>query len=98
MKIFSVYDDKADAYTQPFFATTAGVAIRQFQQAANEEGHQFNRHAADYTLFELGEFDEHTGAIYAIDGGALKPHGNALQYKESTRIEDPSAFNQTRNP
>lgn len=86
MKIFSVYDDKADAYTQPFFAPTSGVAIRQFAQAANDEGHEFSKHAADYTLFEIGEFDPQTGAIYAIDSGALKPHGNALQYKESLEL------------
>lgn len=81
MKIFSVYDDKADAYTQPFFAPTSGVAIRQFTQAANDEKHEFHKHAADYTLFEIGEFSEQTGAIYAHD--ALKNHGNALNYRET---------------
>lgn len=65
-KIFSIRDAKADAFLQPFFAPTRGVAIRQFSGAVNKEGHELNSYSEDYMLFEVGEFDEHTGLI--------KPH------------------------
>ncbi len=63
LKIFSIFDSKALAFLPPFFTPTAGVALRNFEVAANEEGHAFHKHASDYGLFELGEFDDATAAI-----------------------------------
>lgn len=63
LKVFSVFDTKAEAYIPPFYCATSGIAVRNFEQAANEEGHAFQMHAQDYCLFELGEFDDHTGII-----------------------------------
>lgn len=63
MKIFTVYDSKADAYMTPFFTMTAGLAVRSFQEASIQEGHQFNKHAADYTLYEIGDYNEQKGII-----------------------------------
>lgn len=76
MKIFSVYDDKADAFLPPFFFKTEAQALRAFAAAANEEGHDFQKHAADYTLFEIGDFSEQVGNIKGLD--AIKNLGNAL--------------------
>ncbi len=59
--MFSIYDSKAEAYIQPFYSQTTGTAIRSFETAVNENGHDFNKYAGDYTLFELGEFDQATG-------------------------------------
>lgn len=57
MKIFTVYDSKAAAYLTPFFCPNGAVAIRAFSSAARDQGHDFNRYAADYTLFEIGQWD-----------------------------------------
>lgn len=59
-KIFTVYDSKAEAYLQPFFADTTGIATRDFEGAVNNPEHQFAKHLGDYTLFELGTFNERT--------------------------------------
>lgn len=59
--VFSVFDSKAQAFLQPIFATTRGVCLRMFIAAVNDEAHEFHKFAGDYTLFELGEFDEATG-------------------------------------
>lgn len=59
---FSIYDSKAQAYNQPFYAPSAGVAIRNFTAACNDESTEFNRFAGDFTLFHIGEFDCVTGA------------------------------------
>lgn len=61
LKVFSVYDSKVEAFILPFYSATTASAKRSFDTAANKEGHDFARHGADYTLFELGEFDESTG-------------------------------------
>jgi len=63
LKIFTVHDSKAEAFITPFFCPTSGVAIRNFEAAANEEGHAFHNHASDYTLFEIGEFDDQSADV-----------------------------------
>lgn len=57
-KIFSVFDSKAEAYLPPMFVQSRGVAIRMFSSAVADEKHDFFRYPADYTLFELGQFDD----------------------------------------
>lgn len=57
---FSVYDSKVEAFIQPFFAPKRAVGLRLFKAACNNESADFNRFAADYTLFELGEFNQET--------------------------------------
>lgn len=63
LKMFSIYDSKCEAFIQPFFSQATGSAIRSFETAVNEEGHAFNSNAGDYTLFELGEFEQNTAAF-----------------------------------
>lgn len=62
-KIFTVYDSKAEAYLQPFFSPAVGLAVRSFSDAVNTKDHQFSKHAADYTLFEIGAYDDVTCTI-----------------------------------
>ena len=59
--VFSVFDTKADAFLPPFFMATKGMALRAFMDAVADEKHQFRLHAADYSLFHLGFFDEKKG-------------------------------------
>ncbi|AXL14738.1 nonstructural protein [Microviridae sp.] len=66
-KIFSVYDSKAQLYHQPIFARTTAVAIRMFATAANDETHEFHRHAGDYFLFEIGEWDEDNARCTSLE-------------------------------
>lgn len=63
MKIFSVYDSKAEAFINPTFFPTTAMAVRMFEAAANNPEHDFHRFGGDYTLFELGEWEEKTGEI-----------------------------------
>jgi len=65
--IYSVYDSKAEAFLQPFFATADGVAIRMFQQAANDSEHDFSKWAEDYTLFNLGKWDPKNGTLFSAE-------------------------------
>lgn len=81
MKLFSVFDSKAEAFNTPMFFQSTGVAIRSFSAAASDEKTDISRFAADYTLFELGEFDEHSGKFTILP--APVSLGNALQLKVS---------------
>lgn len=63
MKIFAVHDSAVSAYLQPFFAPTMGSAIRSLTEAVNDANHQFSKHAKDYSLFILGDFDDASGLV-----------------------------------
>jgi len=72
-RIFSFYDQKADAYLPPWFAPTREHAMRTFGDAVNEEDTLLGKHPEDFFLFELGVFDVATGEIklgrYAMGTG-----------------------------
>jgi len=61
--LFSVYDSKAQAYANPFTSVTQQVAIRDFTQAARDENSQLCKFPGDFTLVELGEFDDETAVM-----------------------------------
>lgn len=80
LKIFTVYDSKAVAYMQPFFMKSTGEAIRAFQDTVNDSKTQFNHHPEDFTLFEIGVWDDEYAAITRHK--ALVSLGTALQFKK----------------
>lgn len=63
MKMFVVYDSKAEAYGLPAAIRSKGEAIRGFAMATKDPQSQIAKSPADYTLFEIGEYNEITGEI-----------------------------------
>lgn len=57
-KIFVVFDCKVEAYMTPFFMAARGQAIRAFVDSASDLSTQLGKHPCDFTLFELGEYDD----------------------------------------
>lgn len=84
-KVFAIYDSKVEAYLQPFFSMSTGSAIRAFSDAVQNPQSQFNKHSADFTLFELGTYDDMTGTL--ISHNAKIPLGTALEFKGSSSSE-----------
>lgn len=82
-----MHDIKAEAYLQPFFAQTDGLAIRMFQAAANDQEHQFWKYAEDYTLFNIGVWDEKNGVLHS---STKEPLGTAIQYREENVWAQPA--------
>lgn len=62
-KIFTVYDSKAGYYFAPLFYITSGEAIRAFGDVVNDTDHIIGRNPTDFSLFDLGSFDEFTGVF-----------------------------------
>lgn len=63
LKLYSVYDSKVSAYLQPQVLRSKGEAIRSFGAACNTKDHNFYLYAEDYTLFEIGDWDEETCSV-----------------------------------
>ena len=78
-KIFSIYDSKAAAFLPPFILPKAEMAQRTFADCVNSPDHQFGAHPEDYTLFELGHWDDETGM--ADYYSTLKSLGLGVNYR-----------------
>jgi len=63
MKLFSIYDKKAEGYKPPFAVPTVGEAERSFLDACNAEGTDLHLHPEDYQLWLVGIFDIYSGAL-----------------------------------
>ncbi|AXL15501.1 nonstructural protein [Microviridae sp.] len=87
MKVFAVFDSAANAYLTPFFFDTVPLALRAFTSAVNDEGHQFHRHADDYTLFEIGMWDELTGELGTLSAYNRLCGGNEVSSSPSIPFE-----------
>ena len=83
-KIYSIYDEKSEAFLQPFFMDTNGQAIRAIVDCLSDPQHNFSRHSADYTLFLIGQFDDQDATI-TVNKSSL---GNLVEFKSQTNIHE----------
>jgi len=63
LQMFSIYDVKAETYSQPIAAPTVTAMMRILGDVLAEGQHAYAKHPEDYVLFHLGEFDVSTGII-----------------------------------
>ncbi len=91
--IMTVYDNKAKAYLPPFFLPAVGMASRTFADCVNSDDHQFGRHPQDYTLFELGTFEDNK-ATFDIFPAPVSV-GNGVEFLEPD--EQPDLFKDPAN-
>lgn len=62
-KIYSIFDSKAEAYSLPFYYQHEGQALRTFGDWVNDPNTPYGKHPEDYTMFEIGTYDENNGYI-----------------------------------
>lgn len=65
--MYALHDAKAGFFLPPFVEHNDGMAIRQMSGILNNANHPITQHAEDYTLFQIGEFDRDTGAVYGLE-------------------------------
>ena len=75
--IFAIHDGKAEAYLPPFYMHHEGQATRVFQDCINSKKHQFSHHPADYTIFQIGTYND---ANAEINSHAPKSLGNGVEF------------------
>lgn len=75
---YTVYDEKAQAFLPPFFMHQDGMATRTFADCVNDADHNFGKHPHDYTLFQIGSFDDNTGELTATEKKSL---GNGVEFR-----------------
>lgn len=78
--VFTVYDEKAEAFLPPFILPKIAQAKRVFADCVNSDSHQFGANPADYTLFRLGSWDD-SNALYLLDR-AKQSLGNGVEFRK----------------
>lgn len=61
--VFSIFDTKAKVFSPPHIFTAKGIAIRTFSDMANDEKTSIGKHPEDFSLAQIGVFNESTGEI-----------------------------------
>lgn len=85
--IYSVFDNKAELFGNPFVMKTNGEALRAFKSLVNDKNTMPGQHPGDFVLLNLGKFDDTTGAIIPNEHGAGVNLGCGTEYvaKEGDR-------------
>ena len=86
LKVFNAYDSKAGFYMETFCARSRGEAIRLLDELSNKADHVFSKHPADFTFFEIGDYDMETGIYRCYD--AKQPLGTPLDFKSKPKDDD----------
>lgn len=73
---FAVYDGKGQFYGVPFFMPQVGLAVRAFADLANDPNTTVYKHPGDFTLYEIGSFDDSTGEMKSIVPHRLLGHAS----------------------
>ena len=97
LKVFSVFDSKAEAYMQPFFMATRGQAIRAFSDTCSDKSTQFSRHPGDFTLFEIGSYDDSTGVMSSYEAKISLGVATEFLTSKDSGIQDTAARFVNRN-
>lgn len=66
-KVFCIYDVKAELYSQPFFMTAVGEAVRAFKDLVNDRNTSPGRHPADFKLVQVAAWDDQTARFVNMD-------------------------------
>ena len=85
LKIFVIFDSKAGAYLPPFFMHAEGQATRAFSNMANDRSTQIGLNPEDYTLFEVGTFDDNTAQFEMLE--SKRALGTAIEYCSTVQSE-----------
>lgn len=81
---FCIFDSKVGEYNRPFFARTIGDALRMFQDSVDDPKSMLHKHAADFTLFHLGEYHGDSGQFHNLE--SPRSCGVALEFKKQYEI------------
>lgn len=79
-KIVSVFDSKVGIYDTPTIFRSRGEALRSWQTVVNDAGTPFSKYPADYSLFEIADFDPEKGIVIPCDPRVNL--GSALEFKK----------------
>ena len=67
---------------QPIFTNSKGSVLRQLSDLVKDNQHPFGQHPEDYTLYDLGFWDDNAGIMLTSDPKKIKPPKYYDQFRE----------------
>lgn len=59
----SIFDSAVENFSPPFCVRATGLALRDFTREANNPSSRISQSPKDFTLFNLGVFDDEAGVV-----------------------------------
>lgn len=91
VKIFSLYDLKAQVFTTPFFMIHTGQAVRACIDLGTDQRTTVGRYPNDFTLYQIGVFDDQTGTITSLPPNPIAIVAQLLPQQPALPMFDPSS-------
>ena len=79
--VCAVHDSALQAFGQPIFVPSIGVALRSFTDEVNrvDDKNQLNTHPSDFILHQLAEYDDTTGTFIHVEPRILARAADVLR-------------------
>jgi len=84
IELFSVYNQAAERFIDPFPAPTIEFAIRGFREACTTDDHQFQKFPEDYALYHVGSFDVTLGELHPLKARKI---ANATSFVHGAQLD-----------
>jgi hypothetical protein len=89
-KVFTIWDEKVGAYLDPMTCVNKGEALRIMSEVLTNPEHKFSKFSQDFTLFEIGDYDEITGTLIPYKKGISVAGLHELKAQQSNGMGGPA--------
>lgn len=92
LSVFVIYDAAAEAYLPPFYFHQPAQAWREFAIRCNDPSSPFHHSPGDYTVFQIGYWDDETAVFHQHEQEKLVNGVEAASYfnADNFNTEDPT--------
>lgn len=77
--LVAIRDTKTKAYMPPSISQHPAAALRQFGDLCKDKTHEIGKHASDYELHLLAEWDDQDGRFVNVPEKEVLGHGEYLK-------------------
>lgn len=95
LHLLALFDRVSETFMPPFVAPTLGVAERQIRDELMRPDSELGKHPEDYSLVELGIFDNGDGSVWCEKG--LAEFENAGVRRDAAVITQPRDLMHVKN-
>lgn len=81
-RVFSIRDGKLGIFTPPFNYEHPGQALRAFDGVVKNSETMISKYPSDFSLYELGSFDEETGLFENLQQHHMLASGDQFKKDE----------------
>lgn len=66
LKLFAIFDSKAQVFAPPFVSETLGTAERMFSELVNDPKTTVHSYPDDFIMYQVGTMDDYTGELRSV--------------------------------